>query len=54
VAERDAKLTAAASDHEMLKRLSERHRSEHERAAANREQSALDEMAAARFGRREM
>ena len=51
VAERDAKLTAAAGDHEMLKRLSERHRGEHERAAASREQGALDEMAAARFGR---
>jgi flagellar export protein FliJ len=51
VLERDAKLTSAASDHEMLKRLSERHRSEHERAAAGREQGSLDEMAAARFGR---
>lgn len=51
VLERDAQLTAAASEHEMLKRLSERHRGEHERAAAGREQSALDEIAAARFGR---
>lgn len=51
VAERDAKLTVAASEHEMLKRLSERHRGEHERASANREQGALDEMTAARFDR---
>jgi flagellar export protein FliJ len=54
VAERDAKLTAASSEHEMLKRLSERHRGEHERAAASREQGALDEMTAARFGRGEI
>jgi flagellar export protein FliJ len=51
VADRDAKLTAAAGEHEMLKRLSERHRGEHERATASREQGALDEMTAARFGR---
>lgn len=54
VAERDAKLTLAAGEHEMLKRLSERHRGEHERAAASREQGALDEMTAARFGRSEL
>lgn len=54
VLERDAKLTAAASEHEMLKRLSERHRVEHERTAAIREQGALDEMTAARFGRGEI
>jgi flagellar export protein FliJ len=54
VAERDAELTTASSEHEMLKRLSERHRGEHERAAAGREQSALDEMTAARFGRSEI
>lgn len=54
VLERDAKLTAASSEHEMLKRLSERHRCEHERAAASREQGALDEMTAARFGRGEI
>ena len=51
VLERDAKLTIASSEHEMLKRLSERHRDEHERAAASREQGTLDEIAAARFGR---
>jgi flagellar export protein FliJ len=54
VTEHDAKLIAASSEHEMLKRLSERHRSEHERAAASREQGALDEMTAARFGRGEI
>jgi flagellar export protein FliJ len=54
VLERDAKLAAAASEHEMLKRLSERRRGEHERAAASREQGALDEMTAARFGRGEI
>ncbi len=46
VAERGAKLTAAATDHETLKRLSERQRIEHERAAATREQGVLDEIAA--------
>jgi flagellar export protein FliJ len=51
VAERDAKLATAAGEHEMLNRLRERQRGEHERAAANREQGALDEIAAARFGR---
>jgi flagellar export protein FliJ len=51
VTERDAILTVAAGEHEMLKRLRERHRSEHERAAAGREQGALDEIAATRFGR---
>jgi flagellar export protein FliJ len=54
VAERDAKLTVAAGEHEMLERLRERHRDEHERAAASREQGALDEIAAARFGRSEI
>jgi flagellar export protein FliJ len=54
VLDRDATLTTAASEHEMLKRLSERHRDEHERAAASREQNALDEMTAARFGRSEI
>ena len=44
-------LTAAASEHEMLKRLKERHRSEHEREAARREGNMLDEIAAVRFGR---
>lgn len=51
VAERDAKLAVAASEHEMLNRLRERHRGEHERDAARRERDTLDEIAAARFGR---
>jgi flagellar protein FliJ len=51
VRERDAKLATAASEHEMLKRLSERQRGEHEREAARRERNLLDELAAVRFGR---
>ncbi len=51
VADRGVELTAAASEHEMLKRLKERHRSEHEREAARREGNMLDEIAAVRFGR---
>jgi flagellar export protein FliJ len=51
VAEGDAKLATAAGEHEMLNRLRERQRGEHERAAASREQGALDEIAASRFGR---
>lgn len=54
VLERDSRLTVASSEHEMLKRLSERQRGEHERAAASREQGALDEMTSARFGRDEL
>jgi flagellar export protein FliJ len=49
VAERDAQLTSAASDHEMLNRLRERHRGEHALEAARREQGDLDEIAASRF-----
>jgi flagellar export protein FliJ len=49
VADRDATLTHAAGEHEMLKRLEERHRAEHEREVARREQSALDEMVGERF-----
>lgn len=52
VLERDAKLATAASEHEMLKRLSERQRGEHDREVARRERNALDEIAAARFARR--
>ena|ERR1700728_721192 len=51
VADRDAQLTTAAAQHEMLKRLRERQRVEHERQEASREQGALDEIAASRFGR---
>jgi flagellar export protein FliJ len=49
VAERDAQLTLAASEHEMLNRLSERHRGEHARESARREQGDLDEIATVRF-----
>jgi flagellar protein FliJ len=51
VAERDAKLAAAASEHEMLNRLRERHRGEHDREAARVERNSLDEIASSRFGR---
>ena len=51
VAERDTQLTAAASEHEMLNRLKERHRSEHDREAARRELNSLDEIAVVRFRR---
>ena len=51
VADRDAELATAASEHEMLNRLSERHRGEHDREAARHEQGVLDEIAVARFGR---
>jgi flagellar export protein FliJ len=51
LAQRDAELATAASEHEMLIRLRERHRGEHEREAARVEQGALDEIAVTRFGR---
>jgi flagellar export protein FliJ len=51
VSRRDAELATAASEHEMLNRLRERHRGEHDREAARREQGALDEIAATRFAR---
>jgi flagellar export protein FliJ len=51
VSDRGVELTAAASEHEMLKRLKERHRSEHAREAARREGNMLDEIASVRFGR---
>ncbi len=51
VAERDAELATAASEHEMLNRLKERRRGEHEREAARRELGALDEIAVTRFRR---
>lgn len=51
VADRDAKLTTAAGEHEMLNRLRERHRGEHDRELARRERNVLDEIAAARFRR---
>ncbi len=52
VADRDAKLATAAGEHEMLKRLRERRRGEHDSEAARRERNVLDEIALARFGRR--
>jgi flagellar protein FliJ len=51
VADRDAKLSSAASEHEMLKRLRDRQRGEHDREAARIERYALDEIATVRFGR---
>jgi flagellar export protein FliJ len=51
VAASDAKLANAASEHEMLNRLKERHRGEHNREIARREQGAMDEIAVTRFGR---
>ena len=51
VAERDAELAQAASEHEMLNRLRERHRGEHDREAARRERNVLDEIASTRFRR---
>jgi flagellar export protein FliJ len=51
VAARDAELTTAASEHEMLNRLRDRYRGEHEREADRRERNTLDEIAVMRFGR---
>ena len=51
VASRDAELAHAASEHEMLNRLRERHRGEHDREVARRERSILDEIASVRFRR---
>jgi flagellar export protein FliJ len=49
VAERDAELATAASEHEMLNRLRERHRGGRPRDCARREVGVLDEIAATRF-----
>lgn len=51
VADRDALLGEAARDHEMLERLKERKRGEHEREAQRRESQTLDEIAIDRFRR---
>lgn len=51
VADRGEALATAASEHEMLNRLRERHRSEHDREAARRERNVLDEIAVNRFRR---
>jgi len=49
--QRDAELATAASEHEMLNRLRERRRGEHEREAARHELGILDEIAATSFSR---
>lgn len=51
VASRNAELTTAAGEREMLERLRTRRRSEHERETARRESRVLDEMASARSRR---
>ena len=51
VAERNETLATAASEHEMLKRLRERRRGEHDLELARRESNVLDEMATARHRR---
>ena len=51
VADRGTELTIAAREHEMLNRLSNRQRGEHDREAARRELGVLDEIATTRFGR---
>jgi flagellar export protein FliJ len=51
VADRNAKLATAASEHEMLNRLRERKRGEHDREQARKETNLHDEIAAVRFRR---
>lgn len=51
VEDRNVVLSRAAQEHEMLKRLKERHRGEHQREQARRENKALDEIAIERFRR---
>ena len=51
VAESGEKLVVAATEHEMLNRLRERRRSEHQLEASRHESKLMDEMAAARTGR---
>jgi flagellar FliJ protein len=51
VADRGAQLGRAAREHEVLERLKERQRSEHERETGRREGARLDELALARFRR---
>jgi flagellar export protein FliJ len=48
VAERNAELVLAAGEHEMLNRLRDRRRGEHERETARRESKVLDEIATSR------
>jgi flagellar protein FliJ len=49
VADRNARLATAASEHEMLLRLRERRRGEHDREQARNESNVHDEIAAVRF-----
>ncbi len=51
VGDRDAELTVAAGEHEMLKRLRDRRRVEHDREVARQEGNALDEIAVMRAQR---
>ncbi len=51
VAERNAMLVTAAGEHEMLNRLRDRRRGEHDRETARTENKLLDEMAGARAQR---
>ncbi|HEX3517453.1 MAG TPA: flagellar export protein FliJ [Solirubrobacteraceae bacterium] len=51
VDDRGAELTLAAGEHEMLNRLRDRHRGEHDRDMARRELGVLDEIATMRVGR---
>ena len=52
VAARDAQLTTASTEHEMLNRLRDRHRGEHDREVARLERNTLDEIATVRFSRK--
>jgi flagellar FliJ protein len=52
VDERSATLTTAATEHQMLERLRERRRGEHDREVARVEGNLLDEIATARHARR--
>jgi flagellar protein FliJ len=51
VANRDTELGRAAREHQILERLKDRQRAEHDRAAGLRERIALDEIAIDRFRR---
>jgi flagellar protein FliJ len=51
VADRDTQLGVAAREHEILERLKDRQRAEHEREAGRRESEQLDEIALGRFRR---
>jgi flagellar export protein FliJ len=51
VVDRDAELSSAAGEHEMLKRLRERRHKEHDRELAHHESNVLDEIAVMRVNR---